>query len=120
MSDSTSPQLDYLYNVNMVEYQSSSREGILWRIWIKEQLAAKVSKILRDSFEPGVVTNDFTPVMGCEEFSLFQQEVPGPLSTFHQPFIVTLHKLALCQLLKWAGLAYQHVVRSALDNPSTL
>jgi amidohydrolase len=42
-----------------------------------EQLAAKVNKLLRDSFEPGMVTNDFTPEMGCEEFSLFQQEVPG-------------------------------------------
>jgi metal-dependent amidase/aminoacylase/carboxypeptidase family protein len=42
-----------------------------------EQLADRVYKILKDSFEPGVVKNNFTPEMGCEEFSLFQQEVPG-------------------------------------------
>lgn len=42
-----------------------------------EQLAVKVSKILRDSFEHSVVTDNFIPEMGCEEFSLFQQEVPG-------------------------------------------
>ena len=42
-----------------------------------DQLASRVNKILRDAFEPGVVTNDFTPEMGCEEFSLFQREVPG-------------------------------------------
>jgi len=42
-----------------------------------KQLTAKVYQILSDSFEPGMVTDDFTPVMGCEEFSLFQQEVPG-------------------------------------------
>lgn len=42
-----------------------------------ERLASRVNKVLRDAFEPGVVTDEFTPEMGCEEFSLFQQEVPG-------------------------------------------
>jgi amidohydrolase/hippurate hydrolase len=41
------------------------------------QLSARVYRILSDSFEPGVVINNFTSGMGCEEFSLFQQEVPG-------------------------------------------
>ncbi len=42
-----------------------------------ERLASKVTRILRDAFEPDVVASEFTPEMGCEEFSLFQQEVPG-------------------------------------------
>ncbi|HMM19439.1 MAG TPA: M20 family metallopeptidase [Selenomonadales bacterium] len=41
------------------------------------QLAAKVSRSLSSSLGTDLVTDDFTPVMGCEEFSLFQQEVPG-------------------------------------------
>lgn len=42
-----------------------------------QPLAEKVDVILRNSFPPGLVTNDFIPEMGCEEFSLFQQQVPG-------------------------------------------
>lgn len=41
------------------------------------QLAAKVSRILKDSFEAGMVTDDIPCEMGCEEFALFQQEIPG-------------------------------------------
>lgn len=41
------------------------------------QLTAKVSRILQDSFEPGVITDDIPCEMGCEEFALFQQEIPG-------------------------------------------
>lgn len=41
------------------------------------QLTAKVSRILKDSFEPGMVTDDIPCEMGCEEFALFQQEIPG-------------------------------------------
>jgi amidohydrolase len=41
------------------------------------QVSAMAYEILKRSFEPGVVTADFSPGMGCEEFSLFQKEVPG-------------------------------------------
>lgn len=42
-----------------------------------QTLAAKVTKILTGSFPPGMVINQFDPQMGCEEFSLFQEKVPG-------------------------------------------
>lgn len=41
------------------------------------QLTAKVSRILKESFDPGMVTDDIPCEMGCEEFALFQQEIPG-------------------------------------------
>jgi metal-dependent amidase/aminoacylase/carboxypeptidase family protein len=40
-------------------------------------LAAKVHKILTGSFPSDMVINQFEPQMGCEEFSLFQEKVPG-------------------------------------------
>lgn len=40
-------------------------------------LAEKVTEILTDSFPSGMVINQFDPQMGCEEFSLFQEKVPG-------------------------------------------
>jgi amidohydrolase len=41
------------------------------------RLAAQVYEILKKALEPGMVTDDFTPVMGCEEFALFQEQIPG-------------------------------------------
>jgi amidohydrolase len=41
------------------------------------QLTAKVTRILKDSLAPGMVTADIPSEMGCEEFALFQQEIPG-------------------------------------------
>lgn len=41
------------------------------------QLTADIKEILTDAFEPGMVTDAFKPSMGCEEFSLFQEQVPG-------------------------------------------
>lgn len=41
------------------------------------RLTTQVYKILSEAFEPGMVTNEFTPVMGCEEFALFQEQIPG-------------------------------------------
>ncbi|GAB1477211.1 M20 family metallopeptidase [Bacillota bacterium] len=41
------------------------------------RLAAKVDGILRGSLGPDMVTNDIPSEMGCEEFALFQQEIPG-------------------------------------------
>ncbi|MDD4566074.1 MAG: M20 family metallopeptidase [Eubacteriales bacterium] len=40
-------------------------------------LTAKVNDILKNSFEQGMVTDDIPCEMGCEEFALFQQEIPG-------------------------------------------
>ena len=40
-------------------------------------LTAKAQTILTAAFPAGMVTADFTPGMGCEEFSLFQEQVPG-------------------------------------------
>ncbi len=39
--------------------------------------ADKVTSILKDSFKSGMVTDDVTSEMGCEEFALFQQEIAG-------------------------------------------
>ena len=41
------------------------------------QLTSMVQDILLGSFGPQWVINDFNAGMGCEEFSLYQQEVPG-------------------------------------------
>lgn len=41
------------------------------------RLTAKVSRILKDSFEPDMITDEIPSEMGCEEFALFQQEIPG-------------------------------------------
>jgi metal-dependent amidase/aminoacylase/carboxypeptidase family protein len=40
-------------------------------------LTAQIYQILTGAFESGMVTGEFTPVMGCEEFSLFQEQIPG-------------------------------------------
>jgi len=40
-------------------------------------LATNIHKRLSAAFEPGMVTDDFPPSMGCEEFSLFQEKIPG-------------------------------------------
>ncbi len=41
------------------------------------QLTKQIYEILNNAFEPGMVTDDFTPSMGCEEFALFQEKIPG-------------------------------------------
>lgn len=41
------------------------------------QLTKQIYEILNNAFDPGMVTDDFTPSMGCEEFALFQEKVPG-------------------------------------------
>lgn len=40
-------------------------------------LTAQVYEILKKALEPDMVTDNFTPVMGCEEFALFQEQIPG-------------------------------------------
>lgn len=81
---------------------------------------AKVNKILKNSFEPDLVTDDILSEMGCEEFALFQQEIPGlfmflgndkegePTVPIHDPRyifndeILTVAVKALCEIaLKW-------------------
>ncbi len=41
------------------------------------RLTNQVYEILKHSFEPQMVTDEFTPSMGCEEFALFQEKIPG-------------------------------------------
>jgi amidohydrolase len=41
------------------------------------QLTSNISGILNTVFESGMITDDFMPSMGCEEFSLFQEQIPG-------------------------------------------
>jgi amidohydrolase len=41
------------------------------------QLTTQVYEILKDVFDPCLITNDFMPSMGCEEFALFQEKIPG-------------------------------------------
>ena len=41
------------------------------------QLTAQVHEILSHAFESSMVTDDFPPSMGCEEFALFQERIPG-------------------------------------------
>ncbi len=86
------------------------------------QLAAKVSRILKDSFAPGMVTDDIPSEMGCEEFALFQQEIPGlfiflgkdkagePIVPIHDPKYIfndgtlAIGVKALCEIvLKYNG-----------------
>ena len=40
-------------------------------------LTAQAGAILREALGPDAVSDDFAPVMGCEEFSLFQERIPG-------------------------------------------
>lgn len=80
------------------------------------ELTDKVSRILKDSFKPGMVTDDIPTEMGCEEFALFQQEIPGlfiflgkdkegaPIIPIHDPKyifndeILTIGVKALCEI----------------------
>ena len=41
------------------------------------QLTTHIREILNDAFEFGMITDDFIPSMGCEEFALFQEKIPG-------------------------------------------
>lgn len=41
------------------------------------RLTAQVYQTLKGVFKPGMVTEHFPPNMGCEEFSLFQEQIPG-------------------------------------------
>ncbi len=81
------------------------------------QLTAKVSRILEDSFEPGMITDNIPSEMGCEEFALFQQEIPGlflflgkdkqgePIVPIHDPKYIfsdetlTIGVKALCEIV---------------------
>ena len=84
------------------------------------QFTAKVSRILKNVFKPAMVTDDIPSEMGCEEFALFQQEIPGlfiflgkdkegePIVPIHDPEyifndeILTVGVKALCEIaLKW-------------------
>jgi metal-dependent amidase/aminoacylase/carboxypeptidase family protein len=40
-------------------------------------LTNQVYEILNDAFKPSLVTDDFSPSMGCEAFALFQERIPG-------------------------------------------
>ena len=84
------------------------------------QFTAKVSRILKNVFKSGMVTDDIPSEMGCEEFALFQQEIPGlfiflgkdkegePIVPIHDPEyifndeILTVGVKTLCEIaLKW-------------------
>lgn len=40
-------------------------------------LTAQTYEILNNAFEFDMVTDNFAPMMGCEEFALFQEHIPG-------------------------------------------
>ena len=82
--------------------------------------AKEISRILKDVFKSGMVTDDIPSEMGCEEFALFQQKIPGlfiflgndkegePTIPIHDPRyifndeILTIAVKALCEIaLKW-------------------
>jgi metal-dependent amidase/aminoacylase/carboxypeptidase family protein len=82
--------------------------------------AKEISRILKDVFKSGMVTDDIPSEMGCEEFALFQQKIPGlfiflgndkegePTIPLHDPKyifndeIITVGVKALCEIaLKW-------------------
>jgi amidohydrolase len=42
-----------------------------------KQLTVQAFDILTQAFAPGMVTTEFTPALGCEEFALFQEQIPG-------------------------------------------
>jgi len=80
-------------------------------------LTAKASRILSASFEPDMITDNIPCAMGCEEFALFQQEVPGlfifigndktgePIVPIHDPRyvfndeILSIGVKALCEIV---------------------
>lgn len=41
------------------------------------RLSAFTTNVLSKAFSPNMVTSEFPPTMGCEEFSLYQQQIPG-------------------------------------------
>jgi amidohydrolase len=41
------------------------------------RLTAQVRGILSGAFEPDTLTDDYAPSMGCEEFALYQEQIPG-------------------------------------------
>jgi len=41
------------------------------------QFVAFATDVLKKAFPAEMVTADFEPHLGCEEFALFQQEIPG-------------------------------------------
>jgi metal-dependent amidase/aminoacylase/carboxypeptidase family protein len=89
------------------------------------QFTAFAAEVLRKAFSGDKVTSEFPPNMGCEEFSLYQQEIPGiflfigndttgrDIVPIHSPNyifndkILTVGVKALCEIaLSYTGTAY--------------